>query len=581
MSVKQSTRTFLLLAGSVAAVMAAVGLVAVPSLLRARVQVTGAIPQTPPATTSAMPVPFEPRVYELKQSPLRSVDSVVMLRGEADGVSGGVAGGVLGGVLGGTAKRNTEAYHRIVDNAFRAVVDSPLSTFSVDVDTASYANVRRFLRGGQLPPKDAVRIEELINYFHYDHPAPEDDTPFAVRASVAECPWKPQHKLVLVGLQARRIDDGQVPPRNLVFLLDVSGSMASPNKLPLLKEAMGLLVDRLNEHDRISIVVYAGASGLVLPPTPGHRKGEIRAALGALQAGGSTAGAAGIQLAYEVARESFIEGGVNRVILATDGDFNVGVSSEGELSRLIEEKRKTGVSLSVLGFGEGNLKDSTMEMLADKGNGNYSYVDSLAEARKVLVTEAGSTLVMVAKDVKLQVEFNPATVSSYRLIGYENRVLADADFNDDARDAGDMGAGHSVTALYEVVPARAGTTVRAVDPLKYQEPRRVSAGASGDELMTVKLRYKQPDGDTSRLLSVAVKDGPAADSADIRFAAAVASFGMLLRDSEHKGSATFATVLELARTGQGDDPGGLRAEFVHLVESAQALAAPRQARIGG
>jgi Ca-activated chloride channel family protein len=593
-SVKQSTKTFFLLVGSTAAVIAAVGYVTVPSLLRARVSVPRSVPP-PPATTLAMPVPFEQRVYEPKQSPMRTFDSAIMTRKELSrlsagvpggvegGVAGGVAGGILDGFVGGNADMNTEAYHRIVDNAFRAVADAPLSSFSVDVDTASYANVRRFLRSGQLPPKDAVRIEEMINYFHYDHPAPEDDRPFAVRTSVAECPWAPQHKLVLVGLQARAVDEGQVPPRNLVFLLDVSGSMAPANKLPLLKEAMGLLVDRLTERDRISIVVYAGASGLVLPPTPGNRKGEIRAALAALQSGGSTAGAAGIQLAYEVARESFIDGGVNRVILATDGDFNVGVSSEGELSRLIEAKRKTGVSLSVLGFGEGNLKDATMEMLADKGDGNYSYVDSLTEARKVLVTEAGSTLVMVAKDVKLQVEFNPAAVDSYRLIGYENRVLADADFNDDAKDAGDMGAGHSVTALYEVVPAGAGAgaKTRAVDPLKYQEPRRVSAGGSGDELMTVKLRYKQPDGDTSRLLSVAVKDGAAADSPDIRFAAAVASFGMVLRDSEHKGSATFASVLELARSGVGDDRDGLRADFVKLVQSAQLLGgSSREARIG-
>jgi Ca-activated chloride channel family protein len=454
---------------------------------------------------------------------------------------------------------NTEAYHHIADNAFLAVADTPLSTFSIDVDTASYANVRRFLRDRQLPPKDAVRIEELVNYFHYDYAAPEDGTPFSVTSHVAPCPWNDAHRLVLLGLQARRLPEGQIPRRNLVFLLDVSGSMDDPRKLPLVKQAMGLLVDQLTEQDRISIVVYAGASGLVLPPTPGDRKGEIRSALGSLHAGGSTAGGAGLQLAYATAREAFIEGGVNRVVLATDGDFNVGVTSEGGLTRLIERERKTGVSLSVLGFGMGNLKDSTMEILADKGDGNYAYVDSLEEARKVLVTEAASTLVTVAKDVKLQVEFNPAAVKAYRLIGYENRVLADADFDDDATDAGDIGAGHSVTALYEVVPAAATT----------------------DELMTVKLRYKEPDGEASRLLSVAVKDGPQTESTDVRFAAAVAAFGMLLRDSEHKGTATYAAVLELARQGKGQDSDGYRSEFIQLIESARALAESETPRVGG
>jgi Ca-activated chloride channel family protein len=371
----------------------------------------------------------------------------------------------------------------------------------------------------------------------------------------------------------------QLPARNLVFLVDVSGSMYDPAKLPLVKAALNLLVDQLTERDRVSIVVYAGASGLVLPPTSGDRKGEIRSVLGQLEAGGSTAGGAGIQLAYEVASRSFIPGGMNRVILATDGDFNVGITSQGDLSRLIEEKRRGGVFLSVLGFGMGNLKDSTMEMLADKGNGNYAYIDSLEEARKVLVSEAGSTLVTVAKDVKLQVEFNPATVAAYRLIGYENRILADADFNDDAKDAGDMGAGHSVTALYEVVPAGASHDARGVDPLKYQEPRRASAAAASGELMTVKVRYKAPESDTSRLTAVTVKDSEGVESADLRFAAAVASFGMLLRDSEYKGRASYAQVLDLARGAEGRDPGGYRAEFIRLVETAQTLAAPREARL--
>jgi Ca-activated chloride channel homolog len=468
---------------------------------------------------------------------------------------------------------DTEAYDRIQDNPFLAAASNPLSTFSVDVDTASYANVRRFLRDGKLPPKDAVRIEELLNYFRYDYPQPQGEAPFSVTAEVAACPWKPEHKLVLLGLQGRTIEEGETPPRNLVFLVDVSGSMDEPNKLPLLQAGLGLLVERLRPQDRVSIVVYAGSSGLVLPPTSGEEKGRIQEALQQLRAGGSTAGGAGIQLAYQVAADSFIKDGINRVILATDGDFNVGITSRGDLSRLIEEKRKTGVFLSVLGFGQGNVKDSTMESLADTGNGNYSYIDSLAEARKVLVAEAGGTLVTIAKDVKLQVEFNPGTVAAYRLIGYENRVLRAEDFNDDAKDAGDIGAGHSVTALYEVVPKGVAVSLPAVDPLKYQGPATASAGAGGGELMTVKLRYKEPDGERSRLLSVAVKEAGAGaePSAGLRFAAAVAEFGMLLRDSEHKGQSGWAQALELARGAQGDDRDEYRAEFVELVKSAASL----------
>jgi Ca-activated chloride channel homolog len=477
---------------------------------------------------------------------------------------------------------NTEAYERVVDNAFQDVATSPLSTFSIDVDTASYANVRRFLTQGQLPPPDAVRVEELVNYFHFEYPPPEGDAPFAITTSVATCPWAPAHRLVRIGLQARAIARDQLPPRNLVFLIDVSGSMQDPVKLPLVKSALSLLVDQLDERDRVSIVVYAGSSGLVLPPTSGDRKGEIRGVLSQLEAGGSTAGGAGLQLAYKVAEQSFIERGMNRVILATDGDFNVGITSRGDLSRLIEDKRKAGVFLSVLGFGMGNLKDSTMEMLADKGNGNYAYIDSLDEARKVLVSEVGSTLVTVAKDVKLQVEFNPATVSAYRLIGYENRVLADADFNDDTKDAGDMGAGHSVTALYEVVPGGTPHTARSVDPLKYQETRGVSAAAASGELMTVKVRYKAPESETSRLVSVTVNGSAtptAAEAADLRFAAAVAGFGMLLRDSEYKGTASFDQVLELAHGSDGQDASGYRAEFIRLVETAQQLSRSREARL--
>ena len=465
---------------------------------------------------------------------------------------------------------NTEAYDRIVDNAFLAAATNPLSTFSIDVDTASYANVRRFLTSGRLPPRDAVRIEELVNYFRYDYGEPRGGEPFSVTTEVGPCPWKKDHRLVLVGLQGRAIDQQALPPRNLVFLLDVSGSMDEPAKLPLLKAAMGLLVEGLRPEDRVAIVVYAGASGLALPPTAGDHKPAIREALEHLQAGGSTAGGAGIQLAYAVAARSFIPDGINRVILATDGDFNVGLTSQGDLHRLIEEKRRTGVFLSVLGFGEGNLKDSTMEKLADAGNGNYSYIDTLAEGRKVLVAEAGATLVTIAKDVKIQVEWNPARVAAYRLIGYENRALRAEDFADDKKDAGEIGAGHSVTALYEVVPKGVPIDLPAVDPLKYQRP--ASATADDDELLTVKLRYKEPSGEQSRLLARTVQGrSPARPSVNLRFSAAVAAFGMLLRDSEYKGEATWSQVRELAEGARGNDPDGYRAEFLGLVRRAEDL----------
>jgi Ca-activated chloride channel family protein len=474
---------------------------------------------------------------------------------------------------------HTEAYDPIRDNPFLAATLNPLSTFSIDVDTASYANVRRFLAQGQLPPKDAVRVEELLNYFRYDYPEPGGETPFSVTTEVAACPWKPEHRLVLVGLRGRSIADRDVPPRRLTFLLDVSGSMGMPAKLPLLKEAMALLVETLREQDRVAIVVYAGSSGLVLPPTPGDRKAEIRDALASLEAGGSTAGGAGIQLAYRVAAEMFLPGAVNRVVLATDGDFNVGVTSLGELSRLIQEKRRGGVFLSVLGFGEGNLKDSTMEMLADRGDGNYSYIDSLAEARKVLVSEAGGTLVTIAKDVKIQVELNPRRVAAYRLVGYENRLLRAEDFADDRKDAGEIGAGHTVTALYEIVPAGVATSLPGVDPLRYQQPAPLEGAATGDELMSVKLRYKRPDGDTSRLVGTTVRDVPAPSSENVRFAAAVAEFAMLLRDSEHKGGSSWTQVRKLAEGARGRDPGGYREAFRALVRRAEALSTPRQAAI--
>jgi len=490
---------------------------------------------------------------------------------------GGVAAGPLA-MQSPAPELNTEGYAHREDNAFQQVADKPLSTFSIDVDTASYANVRRFLNQGQRPPADAVRIEELINYFDYDYPAPSSDTPFSVFSEVATAPWNPQHRLLHIGLQGRVIEQANVPARNLVFLLDVSGSMESPDKLPLLVRGLSMLTQDLRAQDRIAMVVYAGASGLVLPPTSGAHKGRILEALQQLSAGGSTNGADGIQLAYRVARDTFVKGGINRVILATDGDFNVGVTSEGELTRLIEKERASGVFLTVLGFGTGNVKDSTMELLADKGNGNYAYIDSDAEAHKVLVREAGSTLVTIAKDVKLQVEFNPARVASYRLIGYENRVLADRDFNDDKKDAGEIGAGHSVTALYEVVlraaSPEAPTGAPEVDPLRYQHDRALKDTAATDEIATLKLRFKAPDGDTSQLRSSAIRDtGLVLEQAgtNFRFAAAVAGFGMLLRGSEARGAADLSALRILAQGALGTDPHGDRAQLLQLMHAAAKL----------
>jgi Ca-activated chloride channel homolog len=467
---------------------------------------------------------------------------------------------------------NTESYDRIDDNPFRRAAQDPLSTFSIDVDTASYANVRRFLNSGSMPPADAVRIEEMINYFRFDYPRPVNGVPFAVTTELTACPWNPAHRLALIGLQAQTVDLDKVPARNLVFLLDVSGSMEPPDKLPLVRTAMRMLVDTLTARDRIAIVVYAGASGIVLPSTSGAHKERIHEAIGRLEAGGSTNGGQGITLAYQVAQEQFVKGGINRVILATDGDFNVGVTNQGDLTRLIEAKRAGGIFLSVLGVGTGNVKDSTMEKLADRGNGNYAYLDSLHEARKVLVNEGGATLVTVAKDVKIQVEFNPANVAAYRLIGYENRMLMNQDFNDDRKDAGEIGAGHTVTALYEIVPAGAEVNVPGVDPLKYQRPAPPATRVAGDELMTVKLRYKAPDADVSKLVAVPVKNQSREMSGNIGFAAAVAEFGMLLRQSEHRGASSYASASALAKRFRGPDPDGYRTEFVRLVELAEAVA---------
>ncbi len=468
---------------------------------------------------------------------------------------------------------DTEQYAMIDENPFMAVRAHPLSTFSADVDTASYALVRQALKANTMPKKDAVRLEELINYFHYDLPAAPKGQPFSITTEVGASPFNSHYQIVRVGLQAPAIDDAKVPPRNLTFLIDVSGSMFAANKLPLLKRALLLLVDQLRPEDKVAMVVYAGNSGVVLPPTKGSDKATIRNALTALEAGGSTNGAAGIQLAYDTAQKSFAKGGINRVILCTDGDFNVGTTSEGDLARLIEMEREKGVFLTVLGFGMGNLKDSTMEKLADRGNGNYAYIDSIEEARKVLVKQAGATLVTVAKDVKLQVEFNPSQVAGYRLIGYEKRLLKDEDFNDDKKDAGDIGAGHSVTALYEVIPAGQPVPGAKVDALKYQTAPAANAVATA-ELMTIKIRYKEPDGKTSKLLAQPVQVQQtelAKTSADFRWAVAVAGYGMMLRESKNRGNLNWKQVLDLAEGSVGNDSEGYRKELVQLIKIASSL----------
>jgi Ca-activated chloride channel family protein len=473
------------------------------------------------------------------------------------------------------ADLNREAYAHVAENEFNHVRDQPLSTFSIDVDTASYSNVRRYLRDGALPPPDAVRIEELVNYFDYAYPRPENGQPFATYAEVGACPWNSAHQLVHIGIAGQRIEDRAVPARNLVFLIDVSGSMEDANKLPLLKQGMSLLARNLRPQDRISMVVYAGSSGLVLPATSGANQPRVLDALERLQAGGSTNGGEGIELAYHEAQKNFIQGGINRVILATDGDFNVGVTSEGALTRLIEEKRKSGVFLTVLGFGTGNLQDARMEQLADKGNGNYAYIDDLDEAHKVLVREAGATLVTIAKDVKLQVEFNPERVQSYRLVGYENRALAARDFNDDKKDAGEIGAGHTVTALYEIVPRNPGQAAASeVDPLRYQTNHAAKENPSRGELLSVKIRYKAPHADVSQLIERQLTAGDASQSqgSDVfRFAAAVAEFGLLLRHSTHKGSATLEQVRKLAESARAHDPDGERAQFLDMVKASARL----------
>jgi Ca-activated chloride channel family protein len=467
---------------------------------------------------------------------------------------------------------NTEAYDRVHENTFKNVLKDPLSTFSIDVDTASYANVRRFLDNGTLPPPDAVRIEELINYFSYDYPQPTGNAPFSFTTELTEAPWQNGHQLLLVGLQGVKIPEQKLPPANLVFLIDVSGSMNQENKLPLLLKSFQLLVEQLRPQDRVAIVVYAGQAGLLLPATSGNNKQRILAALDSLRAGGSTAGGEGIQLAYRIAGENFIKHGNNRVILATDGDFNIGASSDADMERLIEQKRNNGVFLSVLGFGMGNYKDSKMQKLADTGNGNYAYIDSLLEAKKVLLTQFGGTLMTIAKDVKLQVEFNPAKVKSYRLIGYEKRMLQAEDFADDSKDAGELGSGHRVTALYEIVPADATSTNR--QELTYQTIQVKDSASTRSELATIRFRYKKPDQAAStELVRMIPATASTLDKAgrNVLFAAAVAEWGMLLRDSELKGNARYSQVLNLARKAKGADSEGYRAEFIRLVEMSELL----------
>ena len=466
-----------------------------------------------------------------------------------------------------------DTYAKIEENAFRAVAREPLSTFALDVDNASYTNVRRFLQEGQLPPRDAVRVEEMLNYFHYELPAPAASSPDPVRISteLSDCPWAAGHQLARIGIQAKRMETASLPPANLVFLVDVSGSMLGEDRLPLVQAGLRLLVRQLRPQDHVALVAYAGAAGLVLPPTPGSQPDAILEAIDRLTAGGSTAGGEGLRLAYAVARQNFQQEGTNRVVLASDGDFNVGESSDAAMEQLITQERASGVFLTVLGVGRGNLHDDRMELLADKGNGNYAYLDTLDEARRTLVAQFGGTLFMVAKEVKLQVEFNPARVADYRLIGYENRLLANEDFNNDQKDAGELGAGHTVTALYEIVPVGAANPL--VDKLKYQ----AAAGptpAPGADVLTVKLRYQEPRGGASRLLTQPLAGAAlplAQASADQQFAAGVAEFGLLLRQSAQRGTATYASAARLTQAGRGPDPEGYRAELGRLIGLAEAL----------
>lgn len=474
---------------------------------------------------------------------------------------------------------SVESYKKNPENDFKTVSASPLSTMSIDVDRASYSNVRRFINSGQLPPADAVRIEEMVNYFHYDYEQPRGDNPIAITTELTNCPWEPKHQLIHIGMQAKTLDIEALPPSNIVFLIDVSGSMSSPNKLPLVIQSLKLLTQNLREKDRIAIVVYAGSAGQVLASTPGNHKAAIYEALDQLQAGGSTAGGAGIKLAYKIATDNYVKGGNNRIILATDGDFNVGISGDNELEELITKEREKGIYLTCLGYGMGNYKDSKLEVLADKGNGNYAYIDNEEEAKKTLVKEFGGTVFTLAKDVKAQIEFNPTKVRSYRLVGYENRILNTEDFKDDKKDAGDMGSGHSVTIIYEIIPMEAKSDkVRPVDDLKYQR-NALTAISHAHELATVKFRYKKPNGKTSTEMTHIIGDTRKTleqASTNVRFATSVAMFGMLLKDSKYKGEASYDKVLAYAKNAKGADEDGYRSEYLDMVKKAKKMAGKQQ-----
>jgi Ca-activated chloride channel family protein len=543
------------------------------------------IPAAQPQNAETQPpaTPVKPERDKAQARESRAIQEVVVTSARADKLSRNQAplpvSSVSSGAIFGTVccapvyqqPTNTERYQHLDDNPVHLAAEQPVSTFSIDVDTGAYANVRRFLNAGQLPPQDAVRVEEMVNYFDYRYVPPASrDVPFRVATEVAPAPWNPQALLMKIGIKGFEVAAAERPPANLVFLIDVSGSMQSPDKLPLLKNAFRLLTDQLTARDRVSMVVYAGSSGVVLGPTAGDQKHKIREAINRLEAGGSTNGAEGIERAYQLAHDAQIKGGINRVVLATDGDFNVGVVDFEALVDMAERQRSGGVALTTLGFGTGNYNDQLLERLADAGNGNYAYVDTLNEARKVLVSELSSTLFTIAKDVKIQVEFNPATVLEYRLIGYENRMLAREDFNNDKVDAGDIGAGHRVTALYEIVPV--GKTGR-LDPLRYGPQAR--AAAASDELANVKLRYKKPQSDTSELLEYPIGKGSVATlerlSPDFRFAASVAAFGQLLRGGKYVGNYGYGDVARLARDALDDDPEGYRREFLSLVKLADSL----------
>lgn len=477
-------------------------------------------------------------------------------------------------------EHNTEEYAHIVENEFKDAIQNPLSTFSIDVDNASYSNIRRYIQGNQLPPKDAIRIEEMINYFDYNYPQPKGEHPFSITTETVKSPWNKENYLVMIGLQGKKPDYDSLKPCNLVFLIDSSGSMSSENKLPLLKKSLNLLLDQLNDRDKIAIVAYAGSAGLILPSISAAKKNEIIDAFDSLKAGGSTAGGAGLALAYKTAAENLIKDGNNRVILCTDGDFNIGVSSTSELVRMLEEYRKKDIYLTICGYGMGNLKDSRMEQMSQAGNGNYFYIDTIKEAEKVFVKEMRANMFTIAKDVKIQVEFNPSVVKGYRLIGYENRILANEDFNDDTKDAGELGAGHRVTALYEIAPLGSNQIIRKSDELKYQKSKSdFNKNSDKNEILTIKFRYKHPDQEKSNLIEHSVKNAVTSfekSSENIRFASAVIGFGMLLRDSKFKSELTYDKVIDMAKNSKGKDTDGYRNEFISLVETSKLLTPKQQ-----